>query len=230
MGTSIVAKATSATLVAAIALLWPTVALAQNAIGGLVKDTSGGVLPGVTVEASSDALIEGTKVATADGSGLYKIIDLRPGTYTVVFSLTNFATVKHTNVELQADSTTTVNAELVISEIEETIIVTGKGVSLVDVQSAARVQTLSKDIMDNVPTSRTIQTMGQLIVGVSISLGSPDVGGSNGSEQTYMTVRGIPSSQNTVMVDGMVVNGLEGSGAVQGYQLRPALGADPFTG
>src|SRR4029453_10654636 len=100
--------------------------------------------------------------------------------------------------------------------LSETLTVSG-GAAMVDVQSAARVQTLSKEVMDNVPTSRTIQTMGQLIVGVTISTGSPDVGGSNATEQSYMSVRGIPAAQNTVMINGMVVNGLEANGAIQNY-------------
>jgi hypothetical protein len=195
----------------------PTAARAQgSSIAGVVKDASGGVLPGATVEVASDVLIEGTKSTTTDGAGQYKVVDLRPGIYAVTFSLTGFASVKQTGIEVQAESTATVNGELKVGALEETITVSARQ-TLVDVQSAARVQVLNKEAVENIPTSRTIQTMGQLIVGVTISAGAPDVGGSNAAMQTYMSVRGIPSAQNTVMVDGMVVNGLEGNGAIQAY-------------
>jgi hypothetical protein len=86
-------------------MVLPATARAQNssAIAGVVKDTSGAVLPGVTVEAASDALIEKSKTVVTDGAGAYKIIDLRPGTYVVTFTLTGFATVKHEALELPSD-------------------------------------------------------------------------------------------------------------------------------
>ena len=84
-------------------LVLPAVAQAQSAIAGVVKDTSGAVLPGVSVEASSDVLIEKTRAVTTDGAGQYKIVDLRPGVYTVSFSLTGFQTIKRQAVELPTD-------------------------------------------------------------------------------------------------------------------------------
>ena len=78
---------------AAFGLLAPNVAMAQSAIAGVVKDTSGAVLPGVTVEASSPALIEKVKTAMSNESGQYRVVDLRPGTYTVTFTLSGFSTV-----------------------------------------------------------------------------------------------------------------------------------------
>src|SRR6188508_3262678 len=93
-------------------LALPAIAHAQSAIAGMVKDTSGAVLPGVTVEASSDVLIERTRAVTTDGSGQYKIVDLRPGQYVVTFSLPGFATIKRENVDLPANFTTAINAEM----------------------------------------------------------------------------------------------------------------------
>jgi hypothetical protein len=198
-------------------LAFATTASAQSAIAGFVRDESGGALPGVTIEASSDALIEKSRSAVTDGAGNYRIGELRPGIYTIVFTLQGFQTVRQVKVELPAEFTLTANAEMKLGALEESIVVSGVGSTFVDVRSAARVQALTKDMIDNIPISRTIQTMGQLITGVTVSTGSPDVGGSNATEQSYMTVRGIPAAQNTVMVDGMVVNGLEASGAIQNY-------------
>ena len=101
-----------------------------------------------------------------------------------------------------------------VGSIEETVTVVG-ATPVVDVQSAAHVQILDRDALDHLPTGRTIQGLGQLISGVNLSL--PDVGGSRAAQQTYMSVNGMTAAQNVVMVDGLVVNGLEANGAVQSY-------------
>jgi len=201
-------------LLSGAAASWPSVARAQSAIAGVVRDTSGAVLPGVTVEASSDVLIEKTKTVTTDGSGQYRIIDLRPGTYIVTFTLTGFQTVKREGVELPAEFTASINADLKVGALEETIVVSG-ATPVVDVSSAAHVQVLDRETLENVPTGRTIQGIGQIIVGVNLSL--PDVGGSRAAMQTYMSVHGQSSANNTIMVDGLAVNGLEANGSVQSY-------------
>ncbi len=87
--------------------LAPAAAFAQATIAGVVRDASGGVLPGVTVEASSPALIEKVRSAVTDGSGQYRVVDLRPGTYTVTFTLTGFATMKREGIELSGTMTAT---------------------------------------------------------------------------------------------------------------------------
>src|SRR2546421_10421993 len=92
--------------------LVPVAARAQSSIAGQVKDSSGAVLPGVTVEASSPALIEKVRTATSDGQGNYKIIDLGPGTYSVTFTLPGFNALKRDGIVLTSDFTATVNAEL----------------------------------------------------------------------------------------------------------------------
>src|SRR5262249_55921184 len=201
-------------LALACLVLWPAAARAQSAIAGTVKDTSGAVLPGVTVEASSDVLIEKTRSVTTDGNGNYKIVDLRPDTYVVVFTLPGFQTIRRENVELPSEFTATINADLKVGSVEETITVTATS-PVVDVTSAAHVQVLDRESIDNLPTGRTIQGIGQMVVGISLSL--PDVGGSRAAMQTYMSVRGNSAANNTVLVDGMVVNGLEANGAVQSY-------------
>src|ERR1043165_2127544 len=107
---------------------------AQSAIAGTVKHPSGAVLPGVTVEAASPVLIEKTRTAVTDGSGQYRIIDLRAGTYTVTFTLTGFNTVKREGIELSGSFTATINAEMKVGAVEETITVSGE-TPIVDVQS-----------------------------------------------------------------------------------------------
>src|SRR3954462_12964920 len=197
-------------------LVVPAAALAQSSISGTVKDASGAVLPGVTVEASSPALIEGTKTTTTDGSGGYRIVDLRPGTYSLKFTLTGFSTVERVGFQLQSEFNAKIDTDMKVGALAETITVTGAA-PIVDVQSAAKVAVLDRDALDNVPTSRTIWGLGQLILGVSLS--SPDVGGSASGMPTYMSMRGgsVGASNNTIMVDGMVMNALSGNGAVQPY-------------
>src|SRR5713101_4672716 len=107
-------------------LLLPVAAHAQAAITGVAKDVSGGVLPGVTVEAASPVLIEKVRAAVTDGTGQYRIVDLRPGTYTVTFTLTGFSTVKREDIELTGAFTATVNADLKVGTVQETITVSGE--------------------------------------------------------------------------------------------------------
>src|SRR5688500_18872689 len=101
------------------ALAAPVAAYAQAAIAGVVRDASGAVLPGATVEAASPVLIEKVRSVTTDGNGQYRIIDLRPGTYTVTFALTGFATVQRAGIELTGSFTATVNADLRLGALEE---------------------------------------------------------------------------------------------------------------
>jgi hypothetical protein len=195
-------------------VLVPTAARAQSAIAGIVKDTSGAILPGVTVEATSDVLIERTRSVITDGQGQYKIIDLRPGVYVVTFTLTGFQTLKRENVNLPAEFTATINADMRVGAIEESVTVSAAS-PVVDVTTAVHTQVLNRDTIDSIPTGRTIQGMGQLIVGVNLNL--PDTGGARAMQQTYMSTHGMTTANNTVMVDGMIVNGLQSDGAVQSY-------------
>jgi carboxypeptidase family protein len=194
--------------------LLPTVAHAQSAIAGVVKDSSGAVLPGVNVEAASDVLIEKSRAVVTDGAGQYKIVDLRPGTYIVTFTLPGFQTIKRDNVILPAEFTATINGDMKVGAIEESVTVSAAS-PIVDVTTAVHTQVLSRDAIDSIPTGRTIQGMGQLIVGVSLSL--PDTGGARAMQQTYMSTHGMTTSNTTILVDGMMVNGLQSDGAVQSY-------------
>src|SRR5438128_1858535 len=128
-------------LASAAVLLVPSPGLAQSAIAGVVKDPSGAVMPGVTVEAASPALIEKVRAVATDDRGTYQIVDLRPGVYTVTFTLQGFATVKREGLELPSNFTATVNIELRVGQLEETITVAGAS-PIVDIQSAAKSETL----------------------------------------------------------------------------------------
>ncbi len=201
-------------LVLSAVVLLPRTAAAQSAIAGTVKDNTGAIMPGVTVEASSEVLIEKSRSAVTDGRGEYKITNLRPGTYVITFTLPGFQTIKRENVELPSEFTATINAEMKVGALEETITVTSAS-PIVDTTSAAKVQVIDRETLDSLPTGRTIQGIGQIVVGVSLSL--PDVGGSRAAMQTYMSVHGQSAANVTVMIDGQMVNGLEANGAVQSY-------------
>jgi Carboxypeptidase regulatory-like domain len=198
----------------AFVLLAPAVALAQSAIAGVVKDTTGAVLPGVTVEASSAALIEGSRTVTTDEAGLYRIIDLRPGTYVITFTLPGFNSIRREGIELPSGFTATVNADLKVGAVEETVTVTGES-PVVDVKSATTQQVMTRDLLDAVPTGRNIWAVGSTLTGITLS--APDVGGTAGMQQTYMAVHGSNRADNAIQVDGMSVNGIEGDGAIQNY-------------
>jgi len=118
-------------------LLMPAATYAQGSIAGSVRDASGAVLPGVTVEASSPALIEKTRAVVTDGTGQYKIVDLRPGTYAVTFALSGFSTVKREGIELAGSFAATVNVDMKVGAVQETITVTGAS-PIVDVQNSAQ--------------------------------------------------------------------------------------------
>src|SRR5258707_1197861 len=194
--------------------LLPTTAHAQSAIAGTVKDTSGAVLPGVQVEAASAVLIEKTRAVVTDSQGEYKIVDLRPGAYMVTFSLQGFTTFKREGLELPSNFTATINAEMKVGALEESVTVAGAS-PVVDVQSNTKTQVLSRDVLDSVPSAKTIQSLGQLVVGVTLS--TPDVGGSRAMQQAYFAVHGSGASGSMVTVDGLVTNGTMGDGAVMAY-------------
>ena len=201
-------------IVVASLVLVPALALAQSVFTGTVKDTSGAVMPGVTVEAASPVLIEKVKSAITDENGQYRIVDLRPGTYTITFTLPGFNTQTRDGVELPGNFTSTINIELSVGTLQESVTVSGAS-PVVDVQSNAKQQVLTRDVLSAVPTAGTIQGLGQLVVGVTLNV--PDVGGSRAMQQTYFAVRGQGGAQTVVLVDGMMTNGLMGDGAVQAY-------------
>jgi hypothetical protein len=194
-----------------VLLLVPVAAHAQATITGIVKDSSGAVLPGVTVEAASPALIEKVRTATTDGAGQYRIVNLLPGTYTVTFTLTGFGTMKRADIELTGSFTATVNADLKVGGVEESITVSGE-TPIVDTQSVRRQTTLSGELLTSMPTARSWAATALLIPGiVTIGGGPTDV-----QVTPQMTVFGGAGGRNNegrMQVDGLNAGaGLGGSG------------------
>jgi hypothetical protein len=142
--------------------LAPVAAWAQASITGVVRDSSGAVLPGVTVEASSDVLIEKARTAVTDGTGTYRIVDLRAGTYVVTFSLVGFNTLKREGIELTGTFNASVNADLRIGSLEETITVSGES-PIVDTQSVKQQTTIANDLIAAMPAARSTAGVMMLI-------------------------------------------------------------------
>ena len=136
----------SAAIAAVLLTLLPSLTAAQTlgTVAGAVKDASGALLPGVTVEVTSPALIERTRSATTDGSGLYRIVNLPPGLYTVSFTLEGFNTVRREQVQISAGFTASIDAEMKVGNIQETVTVTGES-PVIDVQSAATRRSVTAD-------------------------------------------------------------------------------------
>ena len=204
----------AASLALACVASTPLAAWAQSAIAGTVRDSSGAVMPGVTVEVASPALIEKARTAVTDADGRYQVVDLRPGVYTVTFTLPGFNTVVRDGLELPANFTAQINADMRVGSLEESITVTG-GTPTVDVQSATQQVVLSRAVLDAVPTGRSVPTLGALMSGARLAL--PDVGGTSGMQNRDLTIHGSDGRDTTFQVDGMTLNGLEGDGSVQSY-------------
>jgi hypothetical protein len=201
-------------LVFTCAMFLPAVVHAQSAFSGVVRDASGGVLPGVTVEASSPVLIEKSRSVITDGDGRYTVVDLRPGTYKLTFTLSGFSTLVRDNVELPGNTTVPINVDLRVGALEESITVSGQ-TPLVDVQNVQRTQVVEREVLDALPTTRNMQSVGSIVPGIKLS--RPDVGGSQGMEQTYMRTHGADDRHTSVQVDGMSVNSSMGDGNIQAY-------------
>ena len=176
--------------------LWPASAAAQSAIGGQVTDNTGGILPGVTVEASSPELIEGSRIAVTDGQGRYSIVNLRPGIYSLTFSLAGFGTVVQENFDLPSEFTAELDVQLSVGALEETVTVSGAA-PVVDVQQAARVQVLSREVLDNVINTGSPWTQAMMVPGVSMA--GVDVGGSRYVNDLQLEARGANAKHTTVM-------------------------------
>jgi hypothetical protein len=196
--------------------LAPSIALAQSSLNGIVRDTSGAVLPGVTVEAASDVLIEKVRSATTDGNGQYRIADLRPGVYKVTFTLPGFATTIRDALELSAEFNATVNAELRVGALEETITVTGES-PIVDVQSAKRQSTINSDMVQALPTAKGYAALMVLIPSMVQSGGGvPNVQLSPG--MVVFGGRGGRGNEGRTQVDGLNTGASLNGGGVSGYR------------
>ena len=207
----------------ACGLLCPAMAGAQSAttgaIAGVVRDASGAVLPGVTVEAASPALIEKVRSVVADDTGTYKIIELRPGVYTVTFTLPGFSTVRREGLELTTGFTATVNADMAVGQLEETVTVTG-ATPVVDVQNVRQQTVFRKELQEAIPLGRSYAMWASIIPGMTLSSrAGQDVGGVQAAS-TYMGIHGGRPANMALLADGFNMR----TGSV-GFALRPNAAA-----
>src|SRR5262245_4636169 len=195
-------------LVLAFALV-PGLAAAQatGSIAGTVKDTTGAVLPGVTVEAASPALIEKVRTVTSDAQGNYKIVDLRPGVYSVTFTLPGFATVKREGIELSAGFTANVSADLKVGSVEETVTVSGAS-PIVDGQNATSQNGLKTETMNQLPSgAKNLMAYASMTLGAMPSTpGRNDVGGDKSEQSTGIIRHGGRGDDGRTNWDGMSTN------------------------
>src|SRR5687768_13584473 len=195
----------------ALVLLLPVPAFAQAALTGTVRDGSGGVLPGVTVEASSPALIEKVRTAVTDDSGVYRITDLRAGVYTLSFTLPGFITVRREGIQLSGSQVLTFPIDMRVGGLQESITVTGE-TPVVDVQSARREVVIDRDMVQTIPSTRSVggllnATAGLTVDGNGIAL-SPTM--------TFFSANGGANNEGRMAVNGMTV-GAARSGGVSSY-------------
>ena len=183
-------------------------AYAQASITGVARDSSGAVLPGVTVEASSPALIEKVRSVVTSGTGQYAIVDLRPGTYTVTFTLPGFNTVRREGIELTGNFVASVSVDMRVGAVEETVTVSGEA-PIVDVTSARRQQTLSDDVIAAIPSSR--QYFGLTTLVPALNIQGNDIGGASGPIFSVFQIHGGRRNEGQVLVDGLSM-GFQGMG------------------
>ena len=202
-----------------LVLVFSAPALSQPAIAGIVKDSSGAVLPGVTVEATSPVLIEKSRSVVTDGTGQYRIVDLKPGTYTVTFAISGFATIKREEIELTGAGVTTINADMRVGSVTETVTVTGE-TPVVDIQtSTKREVVLPNTVLADVPATRTYGNVLAMVPGVqSLTLDVNSTQSMTGTATNFFfTSRGGRGNEGTVQVDGMNVGSAFGGGGVSSF-------------
>ena len=201
-------------------LLMPDAVYAQASITGVVRDTSGAVLPGVTVEASSPALIEKVRSVVTDGNGQYRIIDLRPGAYTVTFRLSGFSTVRRENIELTGSFVASVDGELKVGSLEDVVSVTAE-TPIVDIQRTTGQRVFDADIIEAIPAGRSHIDLAVLIPGLAATQpgrgGLADVGGTNNLQNTQFTIHGARASDTRLQLDGVRLGNTLSQGEFSNY-------------
>ena len=194
-------------------LLFPALAQAQATLAGTVRDASGGVLPGVTVEASSPVLIEKVRTTTTDGTGQYRIEALPPGTYTVTFSLPGFTTVNREAVDVSGAGVITIGIDMRVGGVQETITVTGE-TPVVDVQSTRRQTVLDNDLVNVLPASRGYGALLNAVPAIQGGYMTTQVT----PAMTFFTTHGGRPNEGTVQIDGLNVGAAFNGGGVSGFQ------------
>ena len=193
----------------------PGLAHAQSAIIGWWTGHVGGGPSGCDGQAASDALIEKSNAVVTDGEGVYRIVDLRPGTYVVTFTLPGFKTFRREGIAAAGGFTATINADLRVGALEETDHGHRRRRRSSTCTTAVHTAGAQPRSDRRHPDRPHHPGHGQLVVGINLSL--PDTGGARAMQQTYMSTHGMTAANTTVLVDGMMVNGLQADGAVQSY-------------
>ncbi len=204
-------------------LLCPAAAHAQATLTGVVRDNSGAVLPGVTIEAASAALIEKSRTAISDGTGQYRITELPPGTYTLTFTLSGFIVVKHERVEVRGSGVIPINADMRLGALQETITVTGES-PLVDTQSTRREMVLTSDTINSLPATRSYGALLNAIPGLSTNTGSTSAMAT--PDMTFFTANGGRQNGGQVQIDGMPVAASFNGGGVSTFTYDIANAAE----
>jgi hypothetical protein len=202
-------------------LLCPAVAGAQDtSIAGVVTDASGAVLPGVTVEVSSPVLIEGSRAGLTDSQGIYRVVDLRPGAYTVTFTLPGFSTVRREGIQLTTGFTATINAQLGVGAVEETVTVTGAS-PVVDVQSVVQREVISQETLGALPIAKSMQSFVAIVPGLQVAAANRDVGGTTGDRPLGVTIHGGREGDQHIYYNGLRSNNFNsaGTGGGGGYSI-----------
>ena len=210
-------RVSSTAILFAWALLLPTLLYAQATVTGTVRDTSGAILPGVTVEASSPVLIEKTRSAITDNTGQYRITDLPPGNYTLSFSLTGFSVVRREGLEVSGSGALPINVELRVGALEETLTVTGAA-PLVDTQTTRRETVLKAETINPLPAPRGYGSVLAVVPAMSIGgvAGAGATTAPTTPEMMFFTAHGGASGEGRVMTNGLTVASPFGGGGVSG--------------
>jgi hypothetical protein len=207
-------RASKVVLILMAAILLPSTAFPQGTLTGTVRDESGGVLPGVTVEASSPALIEKVRSAVTDGAGQYRITGLNPGAYSLTFRLTGFTIVKREGIELSGTTTLTIPVDMHVGAIEETITVAGD-TPVVDVQSTQRETVLNADVVAAIPGNRSVGTLLNAVPGLNVNDGALAAS----PTMTFFAARGGPINEGRMTINGMTIAAPFNGGGVSTYIL-----------
>jgi hypothetical protein len=206
--------ALKAVSILAAAVLLPSLASAQGTLAGTVRDQSGGVLPGVTVEAASPALIEKVRTAVTDDNGQYRIPGLNPGTYSLTFRLSGFSLVRRENIELGGTATLTIPIEMRVGALQETITVTEE-TPVVDVQNAQRETVLSAEVVSAIPGNRSVGTLLNAVPGLVVNDGALAAS----PTMTFFAARGGPINEGRMAINGMTIAAPFNGGGVSTYIL-----------
>src|SRR5262245_20086310 len=199
-------------------------AQATGGIAGNVRDTTGAVLPGVTVEVSSPALIEKVRSTVTDSQGNYKITDLRTGVYSVTFTLPGFSAYRREGIEITTGFTANASAEMKVGSLEETVTVTGAS-PLVDVQNTRTQNVISAQVLDSLPVTKTLTGFAAMTLGATatVTQGVHDVGGNRGENSQTIGLHGARAADMRRSVDGMSFSSLSASGGGLGALFRISM-------